>query len=717
MKKITTSIVALCLLSVSTVFGQTTAKKPNTRAGESVEYCITHKKMNELLKDPDFATQYAKDQLELEQNEKKGSHGHTKATVYRIPIVFHVLHYGGSENISKEQIQSAMEIVNRDYRRLNADANTVDTAFQGMPSDVEIEFVLATKAPNGACFSGITRTYSPLTNQGANGGAQVNAIIAGNDVFQGQWPGNKYLNVFVCQDIGGAAGYTTNPGSGSGMTNGIWMLSTYTGNIGTSSEFTSRTLTHEAGHWLNLSHTWGGTNDPGVSCSGSDGVSDTPKTIGLDACTLNANTCSNDNAYWGFDKKDNVENYMDYSYCSKMFTQGQVDRMRTAITSTVSGRNNVISAANATATGIDAPLALCSAKFSTPKTVLCAGDVIQYTDESFNVVTGWNWTFAGGTPSSSTDQNPSVTYNTPGTYTVTLTATDGSSSDGETRTNYITVLPASEGIPYYESFEGISSFTGSPRWIVENPGANNAWSVTNTAGNSGTNSAKLTNFGQPVGGLDELVSKGIDLSGITSATGATLSFRYAYRKKATANDEFLKVYLTKDCGDSWEVRKTIHGSSLSSLTSTSSWTPTADDWVTIHMTNVTSIFWEENFRFKFRFEGDGGNNIYLDDINIYSGAPSDVIILGTEDSEVFSNATLFPNPADEEVNVSFNTTTNQPVSVVITDLLGNIVQQHSIKAITGNNLVSLSTEELSNGMYMVRLTGSSTQKTLQFVVK
>src|SRR5690606_31964793 len=112
-------------------------------------------------------------------------------------------------------------------------------------------------------------------------------------------------------------------------------------------------------------------------------------------------------------------------------------------------------------------------------------------------------------------------------------------------------------------------------------------------------------------------------------TNATLSFRYAYRKRIAGNTDMLKVYLSKDCGETWDVRKTLTATTMSgSNVATTSWTPTAADWVTVHMTNVTNIYWNENFRFKFQFTAAGGNNVYVDDINIYAGPPSNDIVLG-----------------------------------------------------------------------------------------
>ena len=90
-----------------------------------------------------------------------------------------------------------------------------------------------------------------------------------------------------------------------------------------------------------------------------------------------------------------------------------------------------------TATGADGNLYLCSAQFSADKTTVCAGEQITYTDMSFNAVSGWNWSFDGGTPATSNTQDPVITYNTPGIYQVTLQATDGTNNDTETSYNFV----------------------------------------------------------------------------------------------------------------------------------------------------------------------------------------------------------------------------------------------------------------------------------------
>lgn len=725
MNKILFSILAVAQIFAFNAQKTNTFDPSNAREGEQVEYCITHKKMNQILSNPANVLIKGQDDAETILNQKKPIE---KGTIYKIPVVFHVLHINGVENISDEQIYDALAILNRDYRRLNLDADNVHIDFQGMPTDVEVEFVLSTKAPNGACFKGITRTMNALSYVGADGNAQVTAIQNGNDVYQGNWPGNKYLNIFICGEIGGAAGYTTNPGgwSANQMTNGIWVLHDYVGSIGTSSVGTSRTLTHEVGHWLNLSHTWGSNNNPGTasSCSTDDGVNDTPDCIGVTACLLNSNTCSNDNAYWGgVDKRDNVENYMDYSYCSKMFTAGQVARMRTALLSNNTGRANLWTSANLSATGATGVMTLCAADFTANKTTVCLGEQVQFSDDSYNAVTGLSWSFPNGTPSTSTIANPLVSYAQPGLYSVTLTATDGTTNDTELKTNYICVLPAPSVLPFWEGFESYTSLANLTNWEVTNINNNNAFTIESTTAHSGTKCAKLVNFGQAPSNIDELISAPIDLSVIPSTGIVTLSFRYAYRKKTTADYEYLKVFITADCGNNWVQRKTLGGSQLSSTAVSTSWAPSSiNDWVTVHMTNVTNAYFTSNFRMKFKFEGEGGNNFYLDDINLYSGAPSDVVVLASGAgldgvSNGIDFVELFPNPADDEVNLKFTSSNQKDVVFEIVDLTGKSIQKHLVKAAQGNNLVMFDTKNMAAGSYFVKFKTEGQIQTLQFVIK
>jgi PKD repeat protein len=723
--------LAFALLLSSAILAQNTQRvldKQNMREGENVEYCITHKKQAALLQNLDYVKSLAISEAEYAEVAKKG--GAQKATIYTIPVVFHVLHFGGVENISDEQILNALAILNRDYRKQNADTANVHPDFQGMPADIEIEFKLATIAPNGQCFSGITRTFSPMSLQGDDGGAQVDAIVAGNNVYNGQWAGNKYLNIFICGDIGGAAGYTYKPAnwSASSMQNGIWVLHDYVGAIGTSSVGTSRTLTHEVGHWLNLDHTWGGNNNPGnaSSCPGAgDNVQDTPTCIGVSACLLNSNTCNNDNAFWGFDIRDNVENYMDYSYCSKMFTEGQRTRMRNALQVNSTGRANVISAANLAAVGAAGTPYLCKADFSADKTTICLNNTVQFQDESYNAVATWSWvitpstgwSFANGTSASS--ENPAVTFDTPGIYDIQLTATDGTNGDSETKSAYIRVLGAPLSLPYWEGFEDYTTLSNIPNWEVYNANNNNTYVIESNFGHSGTKCARLNNFGQAASNVDELTSTNIDLSGIDATTGSvTLSFRYAYRKKLAADYEYLKVFITGNCGENWAQRKTLGGNQLSSQASLTAWAPTSQaDWVTVHMTNVTSNYFTDNFRMRFRFEGEGGNNFFLDDINLYSGGPSNELVLAAVQQNQFNNLVLYPNPTDGDVHLEFSAQIGGAAHLRITDLSGKVIAHYPLYVQAGQNLVITDTTHLASGSYLLVLELNGVSSTKTFVVE
>lgn len=610
------------------------AQSINPVTGEPVKYCSQHTKHAELMQNPQYAQQYAIDQEILRQQEELlANSAPTRGTIYKIPVVFHVLHNGGPENISREQILDALRIMNRDWRKQNADTANVVAEFRNLIADIEIEFVLATKAPNGACFAGITRTQNALTADGSDGGAQVDAIVAGNDVYNGQWPGNKYMNVFICQEIGGAAGYTTKPSnwSGASMTNGIWVLADYVGSIGTSSDYTSRTLTHEAGHWLNLSHTWGDTNEPGLAsnCSTDDGVADTPNTRGVTSCNLNENYCG---------PRANVENYMDYSYCSKMFTEGQKTRMRAAIVSSVGGRNNLWTSANLAATGADGNLYLCDADFYSNKRNVCIGEEVSFMDASYNRATSWNWTFEGANITNSTEQNPTVIFTSPGVHTISLTASDGTITKTASKTAYIRVYSQSEPVPFFDGFENYTSLVNNTKWDVENLQNNQTFDINTATSFGGTKCVKLNNYNQASGSEDQLIGSPLDLSTITSATNATMSFKFSYRKKNTANSEKLQVSISKDCGTTWSIIKNLSGTTLGTIVNTNAWTPSStSDWTSVHVTNISSAYWVENFMYKFTFISTGGNNLYLDNINIYPGPSSDTPVLLDTDNDGITN--------------------------------------------------------------------------------
>ena len=607
---------------------------PAILQNQEVEKCSQHIKHAEMMQqDPERFASMMTGPTEPLESKFKPSEGNEKLTglIYKIPVVFHIIHNNGTENISDAQIQDQLNILNRDYRKLNADANSVVAAFQGLPADVEIEFVFATIAPNGACFSGITRTVNAITSNGSDGQAQVNAVIAGNNVFQGVWAHNKYLNIYVCDDLGGAAGYTFNPNGNSTANasnmyyNGIFMLHDYTGSIGTSSTSHSRALTHEVGHWLNLSHVWGANNNPGsAGCGGTDNVQDTPDTQGSTSCVLTANTCSTDNAYWGFNQVDQVENYMDYSYCSKMFTQGQVDRMRTAIISSVGGRSNIWTTANLNLVGGVPGGSLCALDFTANDVALCAGDQATFTMSAGGApITSYSWTFTGGTPSSSTAASPTVTYNTSGTYQVSLTIVSGGNSYTKTKTAYISVAGGTlASLPITEGFTaGTIPFTN---WTLTNVGNTGTWTRSTTVGLSPTagNSAMIDNYAVQTGD-DEL-----GLPNFSAASLGTLQMEFdvAYRLDS-GNPTYidgLEVMASGDCGATYTTVYSKSGSTLATTTSAAgSFTPSAGNAQWRHETiNLNAFAGSARVILKMKCLSGYGNRMFVDNLNISGVANS-----------------------------------------------------------------------------------------------
>jgi PKD repeat protein len=662
--------------------------------------CYTDHHLEELRADPAMRAIIDADKAQLEAFTRHYIENvydpNAREAVYVIPIVFHVLHTGGPENISDAQIYDALARINEDFNKLNNNWQTVNPAFLGIVADVKVEFRMALKKNDGTCFKGITRTFT--TAAWGTGAEQAAAVRAEH----GDFPSNRYLNIFVVPFANGAAGYTNYPNNwgGTSLSNGIWILHNYTGRIGTSSNFVSTALAHEIGHWFNLPHLWGNSNTPGLAtnCNSDDGVADTPNTIGWTTCNVNGESCGS---------LDNVENFMEYSYCSKMFTEGQKARMYAALNSSTGGRNNLHTAANLTFTGVYDPLNFCRADFRTNIQEFCVGSPVQFIDESVHTATQWSWSFPGGTPSTSTEQNPIVVYNTPGNYSVTLTAGDGVTSNTKTVNNFISIVPQQTSLPFVESFESYTSIESSGIWSQINYGNNNAWQVFNGTGFTGEKCVRLVNLNQPSESIDDLISHSFDLSSFSGTDVVTMSLRTSFKRRTTTDSDRLRVMASTDCGRTWSTRRTLSALNLSvGDVQSTSWVPqTQDDWKTWHITNINSNFFVESVRFKFEFRAGGGNNIYIDDINVYAGI-DDPLSIETIEAIQISDVVLYPNPADGEVAIELSLVNDAALRIRIVDLSGKEVQSHLIQGQSGANVVLLDTNGLSQGMYMVEIVGA-----------
>ncbi len=682
-----------------------------TLLAQNYKPCSTHDVMNEYFsQNPEAKKSFEARQAMLEKqdaensktgnnnqsnSEKSGDPHHTQGTVYYVPVVFHILHQGGTENISDAQVKDAVRILTRDFRQLNPDTTVTIPLFKTLASDVEIEFRLATIDPNGVCTNGIIRhnTANTVWTSGSTG--------AYTGTSAGKWNPTKYLNIYSVKSISsGAAGYTYLPGTfaaGDGR-DMIVILSNYVGSIGTGNANVSRAVTHEVGHWFNLSHTWGGTNQPGVSCTGSDFVSDTPPTDGSTTCNLSKQTCN-------AGVTENVQNYMDYSYCSTMFTALQATRVRNAATSTTAGRATLISSTNLINTGVTTPM-ICVpiANFRATQRTVCPNAIITFNDSSANAqTTTWKWNFPGGTLQSGStvnDSMPKVSYAAAGFYTVSYTATTTGGSNSITKTSYITVNSniASYNTTWTEGFE--TATLPNADWnIYSDIGFD--WAITSNAAATGLKSAWIDNFANSAGNNSVMQTTSFDISTFVSPK---LTFKMSHKQKATTNVDKLQIFSSTDCGSTWVSRWSRQGTLLANVTpvSTSPFTPSSSQF-TSYTVNINGVAGSSNVRFRIEFFADPlgqGNNLYIDDINLFDATPLSIV-----QTEAQLGLDIYPNPTSGQVNVDFNLSDKHTIAVTVTDLLGRVVESIPAKQFAVGETKLTLAEKISYqpGVYLINI--------------
>lgn len=629
--------------------------------------------------------------------------------IYYIPCVFHIIHDNGVGNISDEQVQSAIDQLNEDYNALNSDfdnaRNTATAPFAPYASDMHIQFGLAKVDPDGNCTNGIQRRNSPAGSYNADDGIKT---YAGGGLDQ--WPRDEYLNIWVVNSIdsdgsaGMILGYAQFPyGGGWGSpasTYGIVIRHDRVGTTGTAT--TDRTLTHEVGHCLGFLHTFQGGCHSGDCSSNGDYCCDTPpQSEAFWTCSSSQNSCGIPSGdVYGIDALDQWENFMSYSPCQYMFTEDQKTIAHSNFTD-ISFLANLTSLANANDKEILSAGPLCQADFLNTDNVICAGGSVTFDDVSYHNVTGRTWTFTGGTPASSTSENPTVVYNTPGIYDVTLEVTDGSSTISKTETAHIIVLgDPGQTIPYTEGFELITSLPDYDEMLIVNEDGGQQFQVYSGAASTGSYSARLSNFGVTNGTKDAIESTPIDLSTLDPSDDVILSFKYAYKRRSSSNNEALKVYISKDCGETWILRKIIDGDDLGPEISSSSYIPSSEnDWYQVDITNITSSYYVSNFRYKLEFTNDNGNNIFIDDINIYDPAT-----VGLEEIDAVSSWSVYPNPTTNIVNIQIDGVMGADYVVDLYNIMGEKVGNvYSGYLNSGMNTLNYDMSNLPKGIYVVRV--------------
>lgn len=306
------------------------------------------------LKNPNWIKKQAEFEYQLRefQNSNNGQNSRITAKIYRIPVVVHVVHNNASNfiggtnntNISDEQINSQIKVLNEDYRR-----KVGTNGFNSNPigADMEIEFVLATKDPKGNATTGITRTY--VAQQSFD--LQYENEIIANLIH---WDFEKYLNIWVVKSKNGTIGYSEFPYdsnligldadaqsiAGQAIFDGVVIDFRNFGTCcGTLNQLYNlgRTTTHEIGHWLGLLH----PTEQNTPCS-DDYCNDTPQIERLNDGT----TCNKLTSNCGGVLRTNlIEDYMDYSpdRCMNIFTNDQKNRTRAALQMSVKRQRLLLS--------------------------------------------------------------------------------------------------------------------------------------------------------------------------------------------------------------------------------------------------------------------------------------------------------------------------------------------------------------------------------------
>ncbi|WP_442264812.1 GEVED domain-containing protein [Tenacibaculum sp. ZS6-P6] len=302
----------LLLLTILLSVTITSQERRTCYSNENLEY--RKQKTPEIQHKMDLIEYHA--QMRIQRMERFQNKQEEKPIT--IPVVVHIIYNNELENISDDQVQSQIDVLNEDFSK----TTPYLTDKWPQAADVGIRFQLASEDPYGNSTKGITRKSSKKTSWGAQD-VMKNSKSGGTD----PWNTSEYLNIWVCNIGNGILGYAQYPG-GKSETDGVVVNPKYFGSSDKGNNFylsppfdKGRTTTHEVGHFLNLRHTWGNSR----SCDSDDLVTDTPKSNGPNyGCQTGTISCGSE---------DMVENFMDYSddACMSVFTSGQKVRMHAVL--------------------------------------------------------------------------------------------------------------------------------------------------------------------------------------------------------------------------------------------------------------------------------------------------------------------------------------------------------------------------------------------------
>jgi PKD repeat protein len=346
-------------------------------------------------------------------------------------------------------------------------------------------------------------------------------------------------------------------------------------------------------------------------------------------------------------------------------------------------------------------------------TTTCPGTTVTFTDQSANSPTSWAWTitpgtfsYVGGTTAAS--QNPQVQFSAPGSYSVTLVATNSFGSQSVTQSNYITVTSGT--VPnIVEDFQG--SFTPAG-WSIVQAGGAFTWDQTNTitgASGAGTMAAYVENFtyNNP-GAEDQLITMPVNLTGLTVAS---MTFDVAYARFSATLFDGLRIDVSTDCGATWPA--TIYNKTDTVLATVgdqgANWFPTAaSDWRN-EAVDLTA-FAGQTILIRFVNINGYGNNLFVDNVNITStvGLSNGLGQLGLQ---------VWPNPANGLFNVTVSELPAGRATLQVYDLAGRKVWVGSVASNGAAWQGQVDLRGVAKGVYYLRVEADTFRGVQKLVIE
>jgi hypothetical protein len=713
----------------------------------------------------------------VEEFKANQAAGKAQMVNYTIPVIVHVIHTGQAvgtfPNIAQAQINSQITVLNQDFASNGLNVNNLPAVFNSVKANTGLQFCLATKDPNGNLLTepGIER-ISATSMTAALGSfpskdpanASYNTPTAFMNFIDGYikpntiWNPVRYMNIWITNEQAsvGLLGYATFPtgtgltgisGNGTATTDGLWCWSKA---FGSNSIYASgtydptynkgRTAVHEIGHWVGLRHIWG---DDGTACTGTDYCNDTPNQADENYGCPNFATnisCSNGG--------DMSQNFMDYTDdpCMYIFTNDQTTRIQTAMQNGT--YRSQLSASAAT---------LCTVPATAPSanmglaTTGCVGTAVTANNLSTgNPSPTYAWS---ANPSSgvtfnpnNTATSPSITFATPGSYSITVVATNSLGSNSSTKVITISTCTTSstcaDTLSNWGNIDTMTVYKGAPDSGTPGCSPNSGYVAGNncygdkekaeffaasqyssipgaqikgvivlffkngTNGTSGNSASSVglklyngTNAATAPGSMITQTNTTLgNILGVTSVQSAT----YCGNPTLSFQTAIIKPYRFNF---SPAVNAPTSGGFYASVVLPTGASDTAVIFNDQDATSTTAWeLWSDNSWHDMNTAWGGGTDYHLAILPDMQCGP-----VGIKSNSVLdNNVTLYPNPSNGMVSLIATLPGAQNIEMTIHNSLGQVISTSKHTGIS-NNVINFDLSAYSNGVYFVTLNNGQEQ--------